>query len=105
MKDTSDLKAIKEATKDSFVENAQNMDSSLIDTSSISFKEGTPLLYYSVPDMQPIFAEKIASCNPCKTAKAEFTTEPIIKGTFRFNSIKLHLKSAQRQLCSDIFIT
>jgi len=80
VKDTSDLKVIKEATKDSFVENAQNMDSSLIDTSSISFKEGTPLLYYSVPEMQPIFADKISSCNPCKTAQAVITTEPIIKG-------------------------
>ena len=80
VKDTTDLKVIKEATKDSFVENAQNMDSSLIDTSSISFKEGTPLLYYSVPEMQPIFADKISSCNPCKTAQAVITTEPIIKG-------------------------
>ena len=83
VKDTSELNVIKEATKDSFVENAQNMDSSLIDASSISFKEGTPLLHYSVPEMQPIFAQKISSCNPCKIAQPVITDEPIIKGRFR----------------------
>ena len=105
IKDTSDLKIIKEATKNSFVENAQNMDSSLIDTSSISFKEGTPLLYYSVPDMQPIFAQKISSCNPCKTVQAVSITEPIIKGKVLIQLGSTQLSSIWSQLIVSFVLT